>query len=179
MNITIPPANRSHGRQKGVVLFTALILLLILTMVGVLLARSESIEESISENDQDHKVAIQAAEATLRYAEAGLYNGTYSDFAANANGLYTWQSGTPDAFQEYNLTSPAGALLTYGGASLPVVSAPKFLIESMPAAAIPGEGLGAAQYNAPTPPISVYRITSYSYGGDENTMAELQEIDLQ
>jgi len=182
MNTTIVLPGRPLRRrdERGVVLFTALILLLILTMVGVLLARSESVEESISENDQDHELAIQAAEAALRYAEVGLYNGTYSSFSSNTNGQYLWQNGTTDAFQQYDLSSPAGTLLTYGGASLPNIAAPpEFLIESMPAAAIPGEALGNQQYSPPTPPISVYRITAYSYGGDKSTTAELQEIDLQ
>jgi len=170
---------RSARSQQGVVLFTALVLLLILTLVGVLLARSEAIEENISENDQDHQLALQAAEATLRYAEVGLYSGTYANFAGNTGGLYTWQSGSPDAFQQYNLSSPATALLTYAGPSMPVVSAPKFVIESMPSAALPGESLSLTQYSAPTPPINVYRITAYSYGGDTNTTAEVQEIDLQ
>lgn len=171
-----PPRRRT---ERGVVLFTALILLLILTLVGVLLARSESVEESISENDQDHEVAIQAAEATLRYAEVGLYNGTYSSFSGNTNGQYLWENGVTDAFQKYDLSSPAGALLTYAGAPLNVASPPEFLIESMPAATIPGEALGNPQYSSPEPPISVYRITAYSYGGDTSTTAELQEIDLQ
>jgi len=179
MNFANLSSNPQARGQKGVVLFTALILLLILTMVGVLLARSESVEESISENDQDHELAVQAAEATLRFAEAGLYNGTYSSFGGNTNGQYTWQSGMTDAFQQYNLGSPAGALLTFNAVSLPVAAPPQFLIESMPSAALPGESLSSTQYGAPTPPINVYRITAYSYGGDTNTTAVLQEIDLQ
>ncbi|HEX4051266.1 MAG TPA: PilX N-terminal domain-containing pilus assembly protein [Steroidobacteraceae bacterium] len=184
--------NRSVSRrvreQSGVVLFTALVLLLILTLVGVLLARSESVEESISENDQDHQLALQAAEATLRYAEAGLYGGAYPEaqFVSDANGLYTWQSGVADWYQQYNLTTPA-QLLTYGTGiqglenPLPVAAPgrPSFMIEKMPEATLPGEGLGAAQYDSPTPPINVYRITAYSYGGDTSTTAEVQEIDLQ
>lgn len=182
MNITLHGWKGSSGRQRqsGVVLFTALVLLLILTLIGVLLARSESVEESISENDQDHQLAIQAAEATLRYAESGLYAGGYTNFSANANGQYTWQNGTADWFQTYNLGSP-GALIPYGsysGNSL-LAAPPEFMIESMPAASLPGQALGQAGYNPPTPPVQVYRITSYSYGGDLSTTAELQEIDLQ
>jgi Tfp pilus assembly protein PilX len=172
-----PPSRRR--RQGGVVLFTALILLLILTLVGVLLARSESVEESISENDQDHELAIQAAEATLRYAEANLGAYSAAAYAGDANGQFLWQAGTPDAYQQYNLDSPAGTLLTYGGTPLSVAAPPEFMIESMPDASLPGNGLGGAQYNPPSPPISVYRITAYSYGGDTNTTAEVQEIDLQ
>ncbi|HTW75945.1 MAG TPA: PilX N-terminal domain-containing pilus assembly protein [Steroidobacteraceae bacterium] len=177
--ITTPLRSTRRANQAGVVLFTALILLVILTLVGVMLARSESVEENISQNDQDHELAIQAAEATLRYAEVGLYNGTYWNFAGNANGLYTWESGTPDAFETYNLSSPAGSLLTYGGVALPVVASPQFLIESLPSAALPGTSLTATQYGSPTPPVSIFRITAYSYGGDTNTTAELQEIDWQ
>jgi len=178
----------SRREQRGVVLFTALVLLLILTLVGVLLARSESVEESISENDQDHQLALQAAEATLRYAEAGLYGGDYSlaQFLGDANGLYTWQNGSPDWYQQYNLSSPA-QLITYGtgaqgsGASLQVATpGPAYMIEKMPAATLPGMGMGAAAYNSATPTsVNVYRITAYSYGGDQNTVAEVQEIDLQ
>lgn len=177
--IVLPHSRAGRTAQRGVVLFTALVLLLILTLVGVMLARSETVEESISENVQDHALAVQAAEAALRFAEVGLYAGNYTNFAANTGGLYTWQSGTTDAYQRFNLSSPAGSLLTYTGAALPVISRPQFLIESLPAAALPGSGLGSVQYGAPTPPITIYRITAYSYGGDQNTTAELQEIDWQ
>ncbi len=181
MSVAVPHTDLPLGRRResGVVLFTALILLLILTLVGVMLARSETIEESIAANDQDHALAVQAAEATLRYAEVGLYSGAYANFAAETGGLYTWQSGTLDAFQQYSLASPAGTLLPYAGPALPVVGPPQFLIESLPAATLPGSALGGPQYGAPTPPVNVYRITAYSYGGDTNTTAELQEIDWQ
>ena len=182
MNIATSRSNHLPRRagQKGVVLFTSLILVLILTLVGILLARSETVEETISENDQDHELAVQAAEATLRFAEVGLYAGLYTNFADNTAGLYTWQSGTTDAYQLYNLSSPAGNLLAYGGAPLSQVAAtPQFLIESLPSATLPGMALGNPQYSAPTPPVYVYRITAYSYGGDLNTTAELQEIDWQ
>ncbi len=180
MSTTIMPSNPLFRRrsQGGVVLFTALILLIILTLVGVLLARSESVEESISENDQDHALAIQAAEATLRFAEAGLGT-TYTNFVGDTAGLYTWQSGTTDAFEQYNLSSPSTALLAYGGTPLPVAGTPEFLIESMPSTALPGMTLQYVQYGSASPTVNVYRITAYSYGGDMNTTAELQEIDWQ
>jgi type IV pilus assembly protein PilX len=164
------------ARQRGIVLFTSLILLVILTLVGVMLSRMQMVEEQIALNDQDHQMAVQAAEAALRYAETGLGT-TYTNFAVNADGLYTWASGTTDYYVQYNLTTP-GALLPYGGSeTLPVNGTPMFLIESMPPVAIPGASLGAPGYGSPVPPIGVYRITAYSYGGDQNTSAELQEID--
>ena len=96
---------RERAQQRGVVLFTSLILLVILTLVGVMLSRLQTVEERISQNDQDHQLAVQAAEATLRFAEVGLYNGTYVAFPTNDGGLYTWESGMPDAYR--NTTSAA------------------------------------------------------------------------
>lgn len=169
------------ARQRGVVLFTSLVLLVILTLVGVMLSRLQSVEERISQNDQDHQMAVQAAEATLRFAEIGLENGGpgYTCFACNNNGLYTWESGTPDAYRTYNLSSPAGQFIAYGGAALPVVGVPKFLIEKMPAVAMVGSSVSTCVYGCATPPTEVYRITAYSYGGDTSATAELQEIDWQ
>ncbi|HEX4023750.1 MAG TPA: PilX N-terminal domain-containing pilus assembly protein [Steroidobacteraceae bacterium] len=157
-------------------LFTSLILLVILTLVGVMLSRMQMVEEQIALNDQDHQMAIQAAEATLRYAENGL-GSTYVNFAGNTAGLYTWASGTEDYYLEYNVSSPLADVLAYGGSTLPVNGTPVFLIESMPAVAVQGGSLSDQQYGAPTPPLGVYRITAYSYGGDQNATAELQEID--
>ena len=167
------------ARQRGVVLFTSLVLLVILTLVAVMLSRLQTVEERISQNDQDHQVAIQAAEATLRFAEVGLYNGTYAAFSTNSGGMYTWQSGTPDAFRTYNLSSPAAQFLTYGGPALPVPSNPEFLIEKMPAVALPGTSLSQQQYGSPTPPVMVFRITAYAYGRDNSATGEVQEIDWQ
>jgi len=164
-------------RQRGIVLFTSLILLVILTLVGVMLSRMQTVEEQISLNDQDHQMAVQAAEATLRFAEMGLGT-TYVDFSGNTAGLYTWASGTEDYYLSNGLTSPASAMLSYGGTALPVTGTPVFLIESMPAVAVPGFNLGCAGCdNQPTPPLNIYRVTAYSYGGDTSTTAELQEID--
>ncbi len=169
------------ARQRGVVLFTSLVLLVILTLVAVMLSRLQTVEERISQNDQDHQIAIQAAEATLRFAEVGLYNGTYAAFATNAGGMYTWETGNPAAYQTYNLSSPAarwGSRLRRAspsnGCSAPI---PEFLIEKMPAVAMPGTSLSQQQYGSPTPPVMVFRITAYAYGGDTNATGEVQEID--
>lgn len=179
VSATAGPTRVRGARQRGVVLFTSLVLLVILTLVAVMLARLQTVEERISQNDQDHQVAIQAAEATLRFAEVGLYNGTYAAFSTNSGGMYTWQSGTPDAFRTYDLSSPAAQFLTYGGPALPVPSNPEFLIEKMPAVALPGTSLSQQQYGSPTPPVMVFRITAYAYGRDNSATGEVQEIDWQ
>jgi len=172
-------STRRPTRERGVVLFTALVLLVILTLVGVTMSRLQTVEERISQNDQDHQLAIEAAEATLRFAEVGLYNGTYSNFSSNTGGLYTWQSGTPDAYQTNDLSSPAANLMAYNGPLLPVTGNPAFVIESLPSTAMVGTSLSTQQYGQPTPPVRIFRITAYSYGADTNARATVQEIDWQ
>jgi hypothetical protein len=93
--------------------------------------------------------------------------------------MYTWESGTPDAYRTYNLSSAAGNFLPYGGPGLPVTGVPEFVIEKMPAVALPGTSLSQQQYGSPTPPVMVFRITAYSYGGDNSATGEVQEIDWQ
>jgi type IV pilus assembly protein PilX len=51
------------SRQSGVVLFVALILLLILSLLGVTAARMQTVEERMARNDDNRQLEAQAAEA--------------------------------------------------------------------------------------------------------------------
>ena len=81
---------KSPSQQRGVVLFVALILLLILSLLGVTAARMQTTEERMARNEDNRQIGAQAAEAALRAAETGLTTGVYaaSQFSANTNGLY-------------------------------------------------------------------------------------------
>src|ERR1700730_946932 len=85
-NHSFPLSGRST--QTGVVMFVALILLLILSLLGVTAARMQTVEERMARNEDNRQLGAQAAEAALRSAENGLITGLYTNFAANANGLY-------------------------------------------------------------------------------------------
>ena len=65
-----PPSQAS--KQSGVVLFVALILLLILSLLGVTAARMQTVEERMARNDHNREISAQAAEAALRAAEVAL-----------------------------------------------------------------------------------------------------------
>ena len=58
-----------RSRQQGAVLYIALILLMILTIIGVAAARLQTGEAVMARNDHNHQLAIQAAEAALRNTE--------------------------------------------------------------------------------------------------------------
>src|ERR1700734_2778233 len=139
---------KSPSQQRGVVLFVALILLLILSLLGVTAARMQTTEERMARNDDNRQIGAQAAEAALRAAETGLTTGVYAaaQFSANTNGLYELNPTVgsvlwgPPAL----VWSAAGAAITYSPTnpqnpmpaltSLPAAAqSPQYIIENLPA----------------------------------------------
>jgi type IV pilus assembly protein PilX len=181
-----PRTNPSN--QRGVVLFVALILLLILSLLGVTAARMQTTEERMARNEDNRQIGAQAAEAALRAAEAGLTSGVYasSQFSANANGLYEL---TPSAGSVVPTLSwsTAGSAITYSPTDplnpMPALSAlpaaaqsPKYVIENLPAVAMPGDSINQVQYASPVSPVTVYRVTANGTGADSSTTTLLQSI---
>ena len=93
------------ARQRGVALFISLVLLLVLTIIGVSAVQTTSLEERMSRNTRDVALAFQAAESSLRDAEAFLDTvvSTVDFVDSGANGLWTvapldqparWSDGT-------------------------------------------------------------------------------------
>lgn len=193
MNSTARIPSNPPPREDGVVLFVALILLVILSMIGVTAARMQTVEERMARNEDNHLTGAQAAEAALRNAEDGLLGGTWNaaNFAQNTAGLYeltastgsvvsisgvagtSWQSaGAATVFLYSGATNP-GPLL----ANIPSnAQAPKYVIENLPAVALPGQPISMVQYAAPTSPLSVFRVSAYGQGADATSVTLLQSI---
>ncbi len=165
---------------RGIVLFVSLILLLILTLLGVTVARLQTGEERMAQNDHNHQIALQAAEATLRYVEVELKKGTYTQFALNANGQYWFLAANGSVVDTVNWNAPAaGTVLPYAGpaiVAMPLSAVPVFLIEQMPTVAYKGGPLNEQGYNKNTTQNGVYRVTTHGYGGDATSGATLQAI---
>ena len=162
-------------------LFVALILLLILTLLGVVLARMQTVEERLSANDQNHSLAVQAAEAALRYVENNINNYPTTPYTSNTAGMYQFDPvAQPNAYlTTVNGTNPwvtNGATLSYpfAGTTVGVAQAPQYMIENLPPVAPPCESSSLKEYGRSTPPAQVLRITSRSVGGDANGAAEIQ-----
>jgi type IV pilus assembly protein PilX len=166
------------ARQKGVVLFVSLILLLILSLIGVTAARMQTVEERMARNENNHQLASQAAEAALRGAESGLLSGIYSNFAGNTNGLYDLAPSTGSVVPTLDWTVASSSIAYTGPAMLAVNLAqpPQFVIENLPPVAIPGDSISEVQYAAPTPPVAVYRVTAFGVGGDATSTTTIQSI---
>jgi type IV pilus assembly protein PilX len=169
----------SHAsKQSGVVMFVALILLLILSLLGITAARMQTVEERMARNDDNREISAQAAEAALRAAEIGLLNGTYTNFTAGTGGLYA-----PDLTQGSPLIgmnwSVAANTLPYPGPPLtnlpPPARTPKIVIESLNPVAGAGQNIQMVGLNGP-PPVTVYRVTAQGVGADNSSTTTLQSI---
>jgi type IV pilus assembly protein PilX len=176
-----PQPLSNPSKQTGVVLFVALILLLILSLLGVTAARMQTVEERMARNDDNRQLGAEAAEAALRTAENGLLTGLYTNFAGNTNGLYDplMSNGSPVSTMNWSV---AANVLTYAAAAGPALSAvpmpqaPKIVIENLPPVAIAGDDLSVTSLNPASPPVSVYRVTAQGVGADGTSTTTLQSI---
>jgi Tfp pilus assembly protein PilX len=179
----------ARSRQQGAVLYIALILLMILTIIGIAAARLQTGEAVMARNDHNHQLALQAAEAALRSTEINLANGNWSiaQFAQNGAGLYVLQTEVQGAGANsiadtinwnLNFPGPNPAAMTYTGPVLgnapasPVLT--QVIIENMPPVARAGDPLCTP--SSQTQSCSVYRVTAHAVGGDSSASATLQSI---
>jgi type IV pilus assembly protein PilX len=169
----------TRSKQSGVVMFVALILLLILSLLGVTAARMQTVEERMARNDDNRQMGAQAAEAALRSAENGLLTGIFVNFAGNTNGLYAplFTNGSPLTGMDW--TIPANTLPYAGAAmaSMPAnAAAPLVVIENLPSVAVAGDDISVISLNPSSPPVTVYRVTAQGVGADNTSTTMLQTI---
>jgi type IV pilus assembly protein PilX len=169
-------------RQSGAVLFVALVFLLILTLLGVMLARTQTTEERMAQNDGNHELAVEAAEAALRYAEGNVADGLYSNFAGDTNGLYQLNPSMGSVYTpgSESFWTTAGNALSYGvsppaAALVSVTTPPQFIVEQLEPVDISGNtgNMGSGSYGAN---VQFYQITAHASGGDQTASATLRSI---
>jgi type IV pilus assembly protein PilX len=165
------------SKQSGVVMFVALILLLILSLLGVTAARMQTVEERMARNDHNRQIGQQSAEAALRAGEAGIFTGIYSAFGT-APGLYTpdFSTGSPVTNMDW---SNAANYTPYSGpalANLPTpAQTPKIVIETLAPVCLAGCNIAAQSLTRPTI-VQVFRVTAQGVGADNTTTTTLQSI---
>ena len=179
--------NRQYGRrcsakQSGVVLFVALILLLILSMIGVTVARMQTVEERMARNETSQQLAAQAAEAALRNAETTLLSVNPSQFANNSGGFYfinQANDGTPvsqlpalDWTVLANTAPYSGPAMT----NVPLaVQQPRIVVEELPWVSPSGESLDGSGSGAGAAP-DLFRVTVQAKNADGTPSIMLQII---
>lgn len=184
------------GRQKGFVLIVSLMFLVVLTILGLSIMGTNTLDERMSGFFRDRQVALQAAEAALRDAErdllfSGRISGTTGFIAGcSSDGLCLPETdGTPiwaDMDTANNLgwkqgnavgpsigfgtyTTPPGALAT-----IPDVAVqPRYIVEAL--TIVGASGSLVIGFKAQTNTI-VYRVTAVGFGRRASTRVVLQAL---
>jgi type IV pilus assembly protein PilX len=172
------PRNAFIAHQRGMVLVTTLLLLLVVTILAISMFRSFGIQERIAGNLREKQRALHAAESAQQYAEWWLSqgNGTTgiicsSLVAANvgqvcSNTLPTvvanvatipWQIAGVDVGVTY---TPPNMNLNVAGGAGNYYATPRFYISYL--------GL------VPTGDAAVYQVDAFGYGGNANTVAVVE-----
>lgn len=177
-------------RQRGAVLFVALIFLVLLTLLALGASNTATLQERMVGGLRNGQLAQYGAESALREAESRLWSAAAlaKPFVVcgetAAFGCYTFHPGgansTVENFRGTKTMTDVGAL-TFGSADLTSVDAPSarlaanpaYLIEDLGIQRPPGTG-GAAESGytgkgagAAHADKHVYRITARSTGGND------------
>ncbi len=189
-------ASHLRAGQRGFVLLVSLMLLVVLTILGVSIIGTTTINERMTGYFIDRQIAFQAAEAALRDGERDLlFSGRIAGTTGFASGCSSSglclpeTDGTPIwadldtnnnlGWKQGNNVGPSVAMGTYtnppaGLASIPNVSAqPRYIIEAL---TIPGAGgslrvgFGAQQSTI------IYRVTAVGFGRRNTTRVVLQAL---
>jgi type IV pilus assembly protein PilX len=164
-----------RGRQRGVALLVALILLAVIILVGLGAIGTTILQNKATANQYDRQVAFQAAEAALRQAQIAITSATasqaapagFEDCSANATPL---NNCLADPFADANVTAAQIASVPKSAfSSALAASAPQYVVQYMGQFKAPPQGVrqiggGPAGYGT-TPPGAMsdyYRITARS-----------------
>lgn len=175
--------------QRGIALITGLLLLLVLTLIAVSMFRGYGVEEQIAGNTREKQRALNAAVSAQQYAEWWLVNGTVppsADCTALVNSdtgqvclnqptvdfsTVPWQINNATVGVNYLPFQQSGLTIT-GQNGQPnqgsYYGTPAFYITDL------GSSLDPLTGNSG----ELYQIDAYSYGGTQNTVAEVESTYL-
>jgi type IV pilus assembly protein PilX len=147
-------------RQHGVTLIMALLFLLVMSMIGVMAARNNVLQEHMAGSTRSRELALQAAEAALKDAEQTLPNWRTLPFDGSQPGLSTYDATIAndaaywqDASRWVNYRLPQTALNQ-------VVEQPRYRVEKMPV-------VGSEER---------YRVTARGVGREASAVVVLQTM---
>lgn len=173
--------------QRGAVLITGLIFLVVLTLLGTTALQGTLLEEKMAGNLRDETLAFQAAEAALRSGERFLEQVTLPEFNGS-DGLYhhacSAKAEDEDIDESFLCTTtpdPVAEMKWNAGDSREidvvamegVASQPRYFIEQLPSVPLMGDG-GSAQQSGTSLNANMFRIVARGTGGTETAAILLQ-----
>lgn len=169
------------NRNTGVALFISLVLLLVLTILGVSVVQTTSLEIRMARNEHDALLAFEAAESALRDAEA-LIEGTTSTVAFNdagAGGLWDLPELTDGNRWENPAVWTDGRTIVAPTSVDAVASQmqPRYMVEHIASVQRDENAYQQEnQYNGggSADSVEVFRVTALGFGGSPNARVMLQ-----
>jgi type IV pilus assembly protein PilX len=184
--------NVTRHRQSGFSLITILMMMVVLVSLALAGMNSSLVQERMAGNARDRNIALQAAEAALRDAEAdieanlGLNSAFVTDCTAGLCRPPSMTTATPTSVplsESIDWSATAGKTRAYGsitGASaLPgVASQPRYLIEQLPPLP-PSAGQSASLAQPIEDAPQAFRITARGVGVRASTVVILQSTYIK
>jgi type IV pilus assembly protein PilX len=182
----ITRAHRARDLQRGVVLVSSLLLLLVVTIMALSMFRSSGMQEKVAGNMREKQRALQAAVSAQTYAEQWLITNSATTAPAVCNSLLSanaglgqicsnklWLSTTSVTTVPWAVAGVANVGVSYTPPTMTVAtasaassgnyaSAPTFYISDAGASAdpnVPGE---------------IFQIDAVGYGGNNTTAAVVE-----
>lgn len=171
--------NKTH--QSGAVLIIALVMLLLMTIVGVSAIKGSNLQELMAGNVRDKQVSFQAAEASLRDAEAAVNTVNPPNIGVTVGFVDQIDEGSVSSHWRRDFVwfkqGEQFSVLTDSDLSM-IYEQPRYVVEKLDVTYIPGSDGRAVDLlgvqNAPE--VMIYRITGRGVGLTENTITYLQSL---
>lgn len=96
-----PPVPPQRRRESGFVLVTALMFLIVLTVLGLSIMSTNTLEERMAGYFRDRQLALESAEAGLRDAERDIFSGSRA-----ISGIMGFEAGCADSGSYQGLCQP-------------------------------------------------------------------------
>lgn len=172
MRRTIQAITFHHGpaHEQGAILVTALILLLVMTLIGVTALQTTTLEERMAGNAEEVNRAFQAAEAALREGEDYLEGAALEDFDGTVLGLYEPTDASDAPIWESVAVWDDGAKI-YATDLYDITVPPKYIIEELDPVTQVGDSNNSDMALEES---GFYRVTSRANGANENVVVILQ-----
>jgi type IV pilus assembly protein PilX len=182
---------RTRLAQRGVVLISSLLLLIVVTIIALSLFRSFGMQEKIAGNMREKQRALQAAESAQVFAEiwlsnnatglavtcAGMLNGTIGQGQICANTLPTVVPNGDVTIVPWQITGvPVGVTYLPSGAANMAISTTTSVGNANPAYyGTPTFYISDMGHSGdPSIPGEIYQVDAYGYGGNVNTVAVVE-----
>lgn len=186
---------KAHKQQKGFALVTALVFLVILTILGISLMGGVTLHQKMANNIQQKQRAFQASQLSLKTVINQLPAQNLTPVSCTQSSSL-WRICNQNSLTSTSLTSNAtwgigtnnnsglGTPITYfiNSSSLEpnLNKVPEFIVIYAGQGKVPaGYSVASRHYGGSGQPYAnIYEIVSMSTGGDSNSVAILQADDL-